>query len=423
MFAVLSTGLVTLGYLQGRYQTLALDVDVGVPIEFSIVEAVFAALSFAGFFLASGGLFLLARHRQRAPEAEADGGHVSAIVPVYGDEGVLHRSVESLVASAYEDLTVWIVPEPDDGPCRERAGELAAGHDRVEVLVNDKYSGSKAGAINYAAEVTDGDLLAVFDADERVDPQFLPAAVAKLDDADVVQGRTVPEPVGLIESVAYYESLVLDEVARRLLYLGTSFRMAASRAVVVTRPAFRETGGYHTEMLTEDFEFAYRCYRNHLDVEEMLAYPSETEAAHSLGDWWGQRKRWMTGYAQSAVHLVGEALSPEGYRDVLSAVIAAGTVGAGLFLLTLFPKFVVLGLVGRPLVAVGSLAAVVAVTLAVQLQDLGDGSVDRIGLTWLAIPLLFPLYSLVAVKALVEYLVSWEGEWYHVTKGASVEAD
>jgi cellulose synthase/poly-beta-1,6-N-acetylglucosamine synthase-like glycosyltransferase len=40
--------------------------------------------------------------------------------------------------------------------------------------------------VNYAAEATDSEYLAVFDADERVDPRFLPAAVARLDDCDVV---------------------------------------------------------------------------------------------------------------------------------------------------------------------------------------------------------------------------------------------
>jgi hypothetical protein len=30
--------------------------------------------------------------------------------------------------------------------------------------------------------------------------------------------------------------------------------------------------------------------------------------------------------------------------------------------------------------------------------------------------LLLPVYSLSAIKAVFEYVVSWDGEWYHVTK-------
>jgi cellulose synthase/poly-beta-1,6-N-acetylglucosamine synthase-like glycosyltransferase len=187
------------------------------------------------------------------------------------------------------------------------------------------------------------------------------------------------------------------------------------------REALVDTGGYHTEMLTEDFEFAYRCYKRRLDVVELLAYPSEIEAAHSLRDWWGQRKRWMTGYAQSAHYLLGDSRPLTDYRNPLSAVIALGTVGAGLFLLSVISKVAVLAVDGGFGVLVGGLAVVVAITLAVQIQDFAQGSIDVFGLTWLAIPLLFPLYSLVAIKAIVEYLFTWEGEWYSVSKGVSAD--
>jgi len=72
-------------------------------------------------------------------------------------------------------------------------------------------------------------------------------------------------------------------------------------------------------------------------------------------------------------------------------------------------------------VLAGGLGGIVAITLAVQIQDYRQGSIDAFGLTWLAIPLLFPLYSLVAIKAIVEYLFTWEGEWYSVSKGVSAD--
>jgi cellulose synthase/poly-beta-1,6-N-acetylglucosamine synthase-like glycosyltransferase len=257
----------------------------------------------------------------------------------------------------------------------------------------------------------------VFDADERVDPKFLPAAVGKLDAADVVQGRTVPEPTGIVESVAYYESLVLDEVARRFLYLLTDFRMAASRAVVMDRAAFRESGGYHTEMLTEDFEFAYRCYRNGLTVTELLTYPSKIEAAHSLPDWWGQRKRWMTGYAQVLHKLLATIRPLTDYRNPTSAVICAGTAVGSLLMLTMLPKFAVLFLAGANTLSVLPFAAAIFATGTVRLHDWRSGAVDRLGWAWTVVPVVFPLYSLTAIKAVLEYVFAADTGWYHVRKG------
>jgi len=420
-FLAVSVLVLAGGYVQGFWSmTLSLN-EPPLVVDLQFIEATFAMTTFAGFFLISGVLFLWHSYRDRDPEIATDGGHVAALVPVYDDAEVLHRSVESLLASTYENLTVWIVYESDDEASKRRAHELTDEYDRVEALENTKYPGSKAGAINYATEIVDAAFVAVFDADERVNQRFVAAAVATLDDCDVVQGRTIPEPTGVIESIAYYESVLLNFVARRGLYVFTDFRMAASRAVVLRREALVETGGYHTDMLTEDFEFAYRCYKHRLDVVELLAYPSKIEAAHSLVDWWGQRKRWMTGYAQASHYLLGHSRPLREYRNPLSALIALGTVGAGLFLLSVISKFAVLAVDGGFSVLAGGLGGIVAITLAVQIQDYRQGSIDAFGLTWLAIPLLFPLYSLVAIKAIVEYLFTWEGEWYSVSKGVSAD--
>lgn len=134
--------------------------------------------------------------------------------------------------------------EPDDDASRRRARTLASAFENVTCLVNIRYPGTKAGAINYAAEVTGTDLLGVFDADESVDPRFVGAAVERLEEADVVQGRTVPRPDWIVESLADYESVLLSYTGRRLLYLRTGFRLAARRAVVVRRAALEATGGY-----------------------------------------------------------------------------------------------------------------------------------------------------------------------------------
>ena len=50
-------------------------------------------------------------------------------------------------------------------------------------------------------------------------------------------------------------------------------------------------------------------------------------------------------------------------------------------------------------------------------MDARAGIVDTVGWRWLLVPLVFPLYSLAALKSLVEYLFSWDGEWYRVAKG------
>jgi cellulose synthase/poly-beta-1,6-N-acetylglucosamine synthase-like glycosyltransferase len=416
-FACLAVGVLLFGYQAGFVlMEVRLDLFVAV-LAIGVLQAEFAVLSFAAFILSSAAVFVGWSVRSCPYTPRHNDGTITAIVPVYRDAGVLERSVESLKNSKYRDVNVLVVCEPGDQPTIERAKELAA-RSGVDYLINTGKPGSKAGAINYAVSQTDGEYIAVHDADEIVHENFLSLAVAKLQHADVVQGRTVPEPDGFMESLAYYESILLSYVSRRILYVFTDFKMAASRAVVMRREALESIGGYDEEMLTEDFYFAYQCYRNRLEVAELLDCPSRIDAAHSITDWWGQRKRWMTGYAQVLHRLIATIRPVTDYRNVFSVAIGASTVVGSLLMLTILSKFAVLLVAGSGALFVAPMLTIVGVTLAIHWHDYHRGLVSAPTYVWTLVPLLLPIYSLSAIKAVFEYVFSWRGEWYRVSKEA-----
>ena len=415
-FALAIVVVVTTGYVQG-----AISMVVSLPAMLGggtvvVFQAVMGCLTLTGMFGLSN-LVLAGQLRGSDDAFPTTGPTVTAIVPVHRDASALHRSVESLLASRYEDLRVLVVAEPSDDASLERARDLAT-QDRVDVLVNTRYPGSKAGAVNYAAEVTDSEHLAVFDADEVVDSRFVSTAVAKLEDCDVVQGRTIPEPDGVVETLAYYESVVLGDLSQRLLTVCTDFTMAASRTVVMRRDAFETVDGYDPAMLTEDYDFAFACYEADLHVVEQFSYASTIEGAHTVRDWWGQRKRWMTGYTQVLHSLVADATSPSNYRSVLSPVLCAGSVFGNVLMLSLVSKAAVLVVNGATSWVLLPATTLVGSALALRAYDARAGRLSGLGVGYLLMPAVLPLYSLAGIKAVVEYLLTWDGEWYSVTKGA-----
>lgn len=418
-FFSLSSGIFAVELLRGlSIITIRLDlVAISTIVVISSLQAVISAATFTTVISISGLLFIaqLLFDRSSSEETEPIAGSITAIIPVYTDADVLDLSINSLLASTVS-VTVCVVCEPNDQPSIDRATALAAEHTAVDCLINTQSPGSKAGAINYAVEQTETEYIAVFDADESVHPRFLERAVAELSDWDIVQGRTVPRASGLIEAIAYYESVLLSYVTSRLLALFTGFRLAASRAVVMRRSTFETVGGYNPTMLTEDYEFAYRCYKHGLDVHEQLSYPSTIEAAHTADDWWGQRKRWMSGYAQVFHTLFREQFPPRGIRELLSVVICLGSVVGNLLLLSLTAKFVVLFLFGSTILSFVPLLAVIVVSGLVRAVDYYHGTANRIGWEWLLTPIVFPLYGLVATKAITEYVTGGTREWYHVNK-------
>lgn len=397
-FAGIVVVLAVTGYLTG-FQVL--------PV-LGIHEASFAMLSFGAFILVSGLVFVQRLNRDESPGPLDD--PIAAIVPTFRDAAVLHQSVESLRDQDHP-VHVYVVPEPDDEPGVAAAREFAE-HEDVTCLVNPN-PGSKAGAINAVVERADEDYFAVFDADQHANPEFLRSISGYLREYDIVQARFVPRTSGTIESLAYYEFTLFGHAFRQFLYILTGFRMATSKALVFSRDAIETLGGYDPDVVSEDYDFAHRAYLAGLDVKLLYSHIVTEESVHSFRDWWGQRKRWMTGNVQVLVRLIGYLRThPRYHRSYVSLAVAILSIAGSAFLLSIAPKVITVAQVGHPEYALAPIFATFAVAIYARLKDGLD-----LGWSWLLTPIVLPLFSCITVMAFADYVFDFEGEWYVVHKG------
>ncbi|QKQ97989.1 glycosyltransferase [Candidatus Nanohaloarchaea archaeon] len=413
-FALAVVFLVLLGFFQG-YQVYSFTFDLfSVAIRVIWLDALVSSLGFAAFFLVSGAIFLFRVSKYSSPEGEAEGS-ITCIVPTYRDSEVLHRSVESLLDSNYSDFKVLIVCESDDEAGIREAKKLSAD-EKVDYLVNDKYPGSKAGAMNYGVENTSAEYVAFFDSDQRVRPDFISGIVKELQSHEIVQARNIPRPDGIVESLSYYESVFFTYVARQMLTLLTGFRLVGSRSVGMRREVFEELDGYSDDTLTEDYDFAHKCYVSNVDVAG-VPLPVENLAAHNLRDWWGQRKRWMTGYFQVFSKMVSKAFRNfRGRRSIISLLIAGGSLVGSFLMLTLVSKFLILFLLGAEMFYSLPIAVVMLTALIVRMHDKKYNFVDSVGLSWTITPLVFSFFSIITIRSFFGYIFDEETSWYRVQK-------
>lgn len=403
LFALVVAVLLVAGYVQGAAR-------LPIPVVGSLHEAAFAMLSFSAFVLASGALFLRrARTETVAPRFD---GPVTAIVPTYRDAAVLHRSVESLLACDHP-VEVVVVCEPDDETGLATAREYAAEHDAVTCLVNQR-PGTKAGAINDAVDRTDAETFALFDADQEVPADLFDRVAGYLHENDVVQTRFLPRPTGPVESLAYYEYTLFNYCFRQPLYALTAFRMATSKALLFSRDAFERVGGYDPDVVSEDYDFGHRCYLAGLDVRLVYTHAVTEESAHTVADWWSQRKRWMTGNVQ-VLHKFLRQL-PDRWRNrrtYLSLGIGGASIGGAGFLVSLVPKAA--WLAGRGPTGIGlALAPVLATYAVAAAARRRDG--HPLGTELLVVPFVLPFFSLITLMAAADYLLDFDGEWFVVEK-------
>lgn len=407
--------LVAVGFVHGIQLTVITVEVLSMTIRVVFVEAVTSILIFVGFVLLAMGLLLL--EFARGPSRRGfrdDGDRVTAVVPVYRDHHVLDRSVTSLRNSRYDNLDVLIVCEPDDERSIEIAEDLAEA-DGVEYLVNG-YAGSKAGAINYAVEHTDSPFIAVFDADEQVEPSFISAAMYWLGDGDydVFQGRRIPHPDGPIETLSYCERVIFHASYKLVELAG--FHNCRSSSTVFAREAFETVGGYD-DMLTEDLAFAHKCFRNGIRVRHDRTQCNRMEAPHTLRDLWGQRKRWRIGQIE-VLHesLLGSMRGPIDRRYAMSMLRIVSSLAGSLFTLMLLSKFAILLFLDLDLFYLLPLISVWCLTLAVAGYDRRRAAIPVPNWSILLAPVIFPAFGLLTIKAIIEYGLRWEGEWYRVQK-------
>ena len=406
------SSLLMFGVISGmEIYTITIDV---LSFHYSFFEGQVTVGVFTAFVVVTGAYVVRDVWRDGGTRGVAAGPEIQAIVPAYHDAGVVDICVESLLESDYAPVTVSVVVEPDDPETRAVAEELAAQYDDVTCVVN-RDPGSKAKAINDAVERSDADYFAVFDADERVSSPFLAVAMEELlGGTDVFQGRRIPRPTGVVETLAYCERLVVQTGYACGELFG--FTHCQSSSTAFTREAFESVGGYD-DKLTEDIDFSHKCYRADLTVTRDRSCANTMEAPHTIRDLWGQRKRWRIGHVQVFHSRVEEALNGDvGPSDVLSIGRAAGALLAGAFLLVFMSQVPLLLLLEIQSAFVVPYACVLSVVLAVWIRDYLDGHVGRP--TWAIglVPLVYFGHGALTVKSFLEYYLTWEGEWYQVTK-------
>lgn len=186
----------------------------------------------------------------------------SVVIPLYNKEKEIRRTVESVLAQSCPDFELVIVDDGSTDGSAEITEALCAEDHRIRLI--RKANGGVCSARNAGIDVSSGEFIALLDADDTWDPDFLLEAERMIADfpecamwglgfSELYEGKPFRElPTGLPKG---FRGVVEN-------YFGMEGRVSdlfCSSSVVIRRSVFDKTGKFEERLrYSEDIDMWWR---------------------------------------------------------------------------------------------------------------------------------------------------------------------
>lgn len=279
--------------------------------------------------------------RQTAPLPAQALPRYSVLVPLYREAGSVPGLVAGLSALDYpaDRLEILFLTEEDDEETRRALFAQPLSSNTQILTLPDGKPRTKPRALNVALAWLTGDVVTIYDAEDRPHPDQLKSAARALE-AGGDGLACVQAPLYAYNAEASWLSgqwgleydvhfgLILPALAQLGLPIalgGTSNHFRAS--------ALRRAGGWDAWNVTEDADIGLRFARMGERVG-VISPATQEEAPEDLNIWVNQRSRWIKGYMQTWIVLMRQPLLAAremGWLSFLASFwLLTGAIGSAL---------------------------------------------------------------------------------------------
>lgn len=261
-------------------------------------------------FTLYSGLILIAGfqdRRRRGMKNDCYRPFVSCLIPARNEEEVIEATVRSLCRMQYRkngrpNFEVVVV---DDGSTDETLDILRGLQEELPLLKVIERRPPEAGhgksaVLNHGLRGSRGEIVAVFDADTRVEPSFLIKSVACLYDPSIggVQGRVRIYNAGqnLLTTMQEDEFSVLAHLVQLSKDALNGMTGLGGNGQLTRRSALEEVGGWNELSTTEDLDLTLRLLLRGYSVRYCGDAIVWQEAVPNSKALLRQRVRWAEGF-------------------------------------------------------------------------------------------------------------------------------
>jgi len=242
------------------------------------------------------------------PAGSADNSHqtgadwpfVSVLVAAKNEEAVIGPLVASLCSLDYpaDRYEVWIIDDNSSDRTPQRLNHLQNQYPQLRVVHRDASgTGGKSGALNQVWPQTQGDLIAVFDADAVVSTDLLRQVVPLFQPQTVgaVQVRkTITNRSRNFWTRGQDAEMALDSYFQQQRIALGGIGELRGNGQFVRRSALAQCGGWNEETITDDLDLTLRLHLNGWVIHFCWTAVGEEGVERPLA-LWHQRNRWAEG--------------------------------------------------------------------------------------------------------------------------------
>ncbi|MFK7941729.1 MAG: glycosyltransferase [Paracoccaceae bacterium] len=226
---------------------------------------------------------------------------ISILVPLYDEAGMIPKLVAGLSELDYprERLDIKLLLEADDQATQDATLDLPPWI--TTLVVPDGQPRTKPRAMNVALDFCDGDIVGIFDAEDRPDPDQLSRVASFLTNA--------PPEIACVQcQLSWFNAretwitrcfqieygIWFDVLLRGWQWLGLPVPLGGT-SVYFRRRVLRNLGGWDAHNVTEDADLGMRLVRHGFRTA-VIPSTTEEEANTAMLPWIRQRSRWLKGF-------------------------------------------------------------------------------------------------------------------------------
>lgn len=234
---------------------------------------------------------------------------VTIVVPAHNEELVISQTVQAILDMAYPSDKLELLLYADN--CADNtANEMLKVVSKPEYakqtikVIRRKGTGGKAGVLNDALKIAQGEYMAVYDADAMPEEHALYFLMRKIQEnpkdyvAAYGRNKTRNAQQNFLTRCINQEIMVTQRIRHIALWNLFGIGYIPGTNFVILTSAMKEMGGWQNGALTEDTDLSFKLMIQGKQIA--LAYQSEAfqQKPEHLKDYYYQRLRWAKGNYQ-----------------------------------------------------------------------------------------------------------------------------